>query len=94
MRFSLHSAKKNCGKQITTLVVQMKTMAFLTLSSLNRSSVLKGFSKAWYLSKARTVSVIEETTIQIPTILSALHASECSEFMTHTSQLILSKIVT
>ena len=95
MRFSLHSAKKNFGKQITTLVVQTKTMAFLTLSSLNRSSFLKGFSKARYLSKARAVSVTEETVIQIPLDTKCL-ASECRKFYDsqHTSKLILSKFLT
>ena len=38
-----------------TLVTQIRAMAFLILSSLNRNPVLKGLSKALYLSTAKVV---------------------------------------
>ena len=44
-----------------TLVTQIRAMAFLILSSLNRNPVLKGLSKALYLSTASTVRVMAET---------------------------------
>ena len=48
-----------------TLVIQIRAMAFLILSSLNRNPVLKGLSKALYLSTASTVRVMEETIAKI-----------------------------
>ena len=48
-----------------TFVTQMRSMAFLMLSSLNRNPVLKGLSKALYLSTASTVRVMEETIARI-----------------------------
>ena len=48
-----------------TLVTQMRAMAFFILSSLNCNPVLKGFSKALYLSTASTVRVVEETIAKI-----------------------------
>ena len=48
-----------------TFVTQMRSMAFLMLSSLNRNPVLKGLSKALYLSTASTVRVMEETIAKV-----------------------------
>ena len=48
-----------------TLVTQIRATAFLILSSLNRNPVLKGLSKAFYLSTASTVRVMEETVAKI-----------------------------
>ena len=48
-----------------TLVTQIRATAFLILSSLNRNPVLKGLSKALYLSTASTVRVMEETVAKI-----------------------------
>ena len=48
-----------------TLVTQIRAMAFFILSSLNRNPVLKGLSKALYLSTASTVRVMEETIAKI-----------------------------
>ena len=48
-----------------TLVTQIRAMAFLILSSLKRHPVLKGLSKALYLSTASTVRVMEETIAKI-----------------------------
>ena len=43
----------------------MRAMAFFILSSLNCNPVLKGLSKALYLSTASTVRVIEETSANV-----------------------------
>ena len=48
-----------------TLVTQIRAMAFFILSSLNCNPVLKGLSKALYLSTASTVRVMEETIAKI-----------------------------
>ena len=48
-----------------TLVTQIRAMAFFILSSLNCNPVLKGLSKALYLSTASTVRVVEETVAKI-----------------------------
>ena len=41
----------------------MRVMNFLMLSSWSRNPVVKGFSKAWYLSTAIAVRVNDETNI-------------------------------
>ena len=48
-----------------TLVTQIRAMAFFILSSLNCNPVLKGLSKALYLSTASTVRVMEETIAKV-----------------------------
>ena len=48
-----------------TLVTQMRAMAFFILCSVNCNPVLKGLSKALYLSTASTVRVMEETIAKI-----------------------------
>ena len=59
----LHLWKKNNGKQKKRLEIQMRVMNFLMLCSWSRNPVVKGFSKAWYLSTAIAVRVSDETNI-------------------------------
>ena len=47
------------------LEIQMRAIACLMFSSVNRKPVLKGFSKAWYLSIANNDRVTAEVVIAI-----------------------------
>ena len=62
-----------------TLVTQIRAMAFLILSSLNRNPVLKGLSKALYLSTASTVRVMAETIANAVMRTAALQ-TKCPNF--------------
>ena len=66
-----------------TLVTQIRAMAFLILSSLNRNPVLKGLSKALYLSTASTVRVVEETIAKVVMTADALQ-TKCPKFSSST----------
>ena len=56
---------KAFGIDTKALVTQIRAMAFLILSSLKRNPVLKGLSKALYLSTASTVRVMEGTIAKV-----------------------------
>ena len=52
----------------------MTVMTCLMLSSVSCKLVLKGFSKAWYLSTASTVRVNDETATVMSIQAVSLHA--------------------
>ena len=54
--------KKKLGKEINTPKIQITAIIFFTLSDVKRNPDLKGLSRAWYRSTAKTVSVTEDTT--------------------------------
>ena len=62
-----------------TLVTQMRAMAFFILSSLNCNPVLKGLSKALYLSTASTVREMEGTIAKVVMRADALQ-TKCAKF--------------
>ena len=62
MSHSIPLRRKN-GKQKRRLQVQIRAIACLMFSFFSRNPVLKGFNKAWYLSTASTVRVIDETAM-------------------------------
>ena len=64
------------GLKKKTVVTQIRAMAFLILSSLKCNAVLKGLSKALYLSTASTVTVMEETIARVVMRADALPSSE------------------
>ena len=66
-----------------TLVTQIRAMAFFILSSLNCNPVLKGLSKALYLSTASTVRVMEETIAKVVMRADALQ-TKCPKFSSST----------
>ena len=66
-----------------TLVTQIRAMAFLILSSLKRNPVLKGLSKALYLSTASTVRVMEGTIAKVVMRAHALQ-TKCPKFSSST----------
>ena len=66
-----------------TLVTQIRAMAFLILSSLHGNPVLKGLSKALYLSTASTVRVMEETVAKVVMTADALK-TKCPKFSSFT----------
>ena len=71
------------GLKKKTLVTQIRAMAFLILSSLNRNPVLKGLGKALYLSTASTVRVVEETIAKVVMTADALQ-TKCPKFSSST----------
>ena len=54
--------KKPHGKEINTPKIQITAIIFFTFPVVKRSPDLKGLSRAWYRSTAKTVSVTEDTT--------------------------------
>ena len=53
---------KTHGNEIITPKIQITAIVFFTFSVVKRSPGLKGLSRAWYRSTAKTVSVTEDTT--------------------------------
>ena len=62
--------RKTLGKEINTPKIQITAIIFFALSVVKSNPDLKGLSRAWYRSTARTVSVIEETTTLMKILIS------------------------
>ena len=71
------------GLKKKTLVTQIRAMAFLILSSLKSNPVLKGLSKALYISTASTVRVMEGTIAKVVMRAHALQ-TKCPRFSSST----------